>query len=214
MTTGFHEVLFPTAIARGCHGGPERRTDVIVLGSGAEERNSRWAASRRRYNAGYGVASLDDLHAVLAFFEERRGRLYGFRWHDAVDFKSCPPGAAVSPLDQQIGMADGATASFRLAKTYGGSFAPWTRFISKPVAATVAVAVDGATRQRGTDWVVDEASGLVTFRPGRLPTSGQRITAGFEFHVPVRFDTDTLEINLQGFRAGAIPDIPVIEIRT
>ena len=43
----FHETRFPTAISRAAHGGPERRTDVVVLGSGAEERNSRWANSRR-----------------------------------------------------------------------------------------------------------------------------------------------------------------------
>ena len=46
MTGAFHEVLFPTAIALGSHGGPERRTDIVVLGSGAEERNSRWSGSR------------------------------------------------------------------------------------------------------------------------------------------------------------------------
>jgi uncharacterized protein (TIGR02217 family) len=75
----FHEVRFPTEISRGAEGGPERRTDIVVLGSGYEERNSRWADSRRSYNAGYGVKSVDDLYAVIAFFEERRGRLYGFR---------------------------------------------------------------------------------------------------------------------------------------
>ena len=88
----FHEVRFPTAIAFGASGGPERRTDIVTLGSGFEERNSRWADSRRRYNAGYGVRTLDDLHVVLAFFEERRGRLYGFRWLDRIDWKSCAPG--------------------------------------------------------------------------------------------------------------------------
>ncbi len=85
---------FPTDDLAQCDaGGPERRTDVVVLGSGHEERNSRWANSRRSYNAGYGVKSLDDLHAVIAFFEERRGRLHGFRWRDHADWKSCPPSA-------------------------------------------------------------------------------------------------------------------------
>ena len=84
----FHEIRFPTTISRGAQGGPERRTDIVVLGSGYEERNSRWANSRRAYNAGYGVRSLDDLYAVTAFFEERRGRLHGFRWKDHADYKS------------------------------------------------------------------------------------------------------------------------------
>ncbi|MFX7866418.1 DUF2460 domain-containing protein, partial [Acinetobacter baumannii] len=57
----FHEIRFPTAISRASQGGPERRTDVVTLGSGYEERNARWADSRRSYDAGYGVKSLDDL---------------------------------------------------------------------------------------------------------------------------------------------------------
>ena len=133
----FHETRFPTAISRAAHGGPERRTDVVVLGSGAEERNARWADSRRSYNAGYGVKSLDDLHAVIAFFEERRGRLHGFRWRDPTDCKSCPPESTPTALDQEIGTGDGTTAAFQLTKTYGSAFNPWTRAIKKPVAGTV-----------------------------------------------------------------------------
>ena len=65
----FDDIRFPTTISRGASGGPERRTDIVVLGSGAEERNSRWAQSRRRYNAGFGVKSLNDIHEVVRFFE-------------------------------------------------------------------------------------------------------------------------------------------------
>ena len=133
----FHEILFPTAISRGSHGGPERRTDVVVLGSGHEQRNCRWAHSRRTYNAGYGIKTLDELHAVIAFFEERRGRLHGFRWRDHADCKSCAPGAAPSPLDQVIGTGTGATASFQLAKQYGSDFSPYSRTITKPVSGSL-----------------------------------------------------------------------------
>lgn len=209
----FHEVRFPTEIARGAVGGPERRTDVVVLGSGYEERNSRWADSRRSYNAGYGVRSLDDLHAVIAFFEERRGRLYGFRWRDHSDWKSCPPSQVPSATDQVIGTGDGATATFQLRKTYGSAHAPWIREIRKPVENSVLVAVDGAMQPEGVAVTIDSSTGLVTFQPGYIPPSGARITAGFAFDVPVRFDTDRLEISLQGFRHGAIPNIPIVEIR-
>lgn len=139
----FHEVRFPTGIAFGATGGPERRTDIVSLASGHEERNSRWADSRRRYNAGYGVRSLDDLHAVIAFFEERRGRLYGFRWHDRIDFQSSAPGVTLAATDQVLGTGDGARTAFQLRKTYGGAHAPFVREIRKPVAGTIVVAVDG-----------------------------------------------------------------------
>ena len=209
----FHEIRFPTAISRGAQGGPERRTDVVVLGSGYEERNSRWANSRRSYNAGYGVRSLDALHEVIAFFEERRGRFHGFRWRDHADWKSGPPGAVTTPLDQVIGTGTGAALTFQLKKTYGAAYAPYARDIKKPVAGTVKIAVAGATRILGTHFTVNATTGLITFAGGQAPANGALVTAGFEFDVPVRFDTDKLEINLSGFQSGAIPSIPVVEIR-
>ena len=137
----FHDVRFPIDIALGAVGGPERRTDIVVLGSGAEERNARWADSRRRYNAGYGVKSLDDLSAAMSFFEERRGRLYGFRWRDPTDYKSCQPSQNPNPLDQLLGVGDGLRNTFQLTKRYG-TLTPYARRISKPVAGTALVAHD------------------------------------------------------------------------
>jgi uncharacterized protein (TIGR02217 family) len=209
----FHDVRFPSAISRGCQGGPERRTDVVVLGSGYEERNSRWANSRRSYNAGYGVKSLDDLHAIIAFFEERRGRLYGFRWKDHSDWKSCAPEALPAALDQVIGTGTGALAVFQLTKTYGSAFAPWAREIKKPVIGTVKVAVAGIVQAAGSNFAVDPSTGVITFLAGSIPAGGASVTAGFEFDVPVRFDSDKLEVNVSGFQHGAIPSIPIIEVR-
>ena len=209
----FHEIRFPTAISRGAQGGPERRTDIVVLGSGFEERNSRWANSRRAYNAGYGVRSLDDLYAVTAFFEERRGRLHGFRWRDHADWNSGLPQAAITALDQVIGTGDGTAVTFQIKKTYGAAHAPWARDIKKPVAGTVLVAVDGVAKTVGTQVTVSTTTGVLTFQPGHVPLAGQSVTAGFEFDVPVRFDTDKLDVNLSGLKHGAIPNIPLIEIR-
>jgi uncharacterized protein (TIGR02217 family) len=208
----FHNVRFPAGISLGAAGGPERRTEIVVLGSGAEERNSRWADSKRSYNAGYGIKRIDDLHAAIAFFEERRGRLHGFRWKDWADWKSCAPGGTPSALDQQIGIGDGAKASFQLVKTYGSAFAPWTRTIALPVAGSVLIAVDGVA-QAAERFAVNVTSGVVTFVTEHIPAEGAVVTAGFEFDVPVRFDTDQLEINLQQFEAGSIPQIPIVEIR-
>jgi uncharacterized protein (TIGR02217 family) len=209
----FHDVRFPTAISRNAQGGPERRTDVVVLASGYEERNSRWADSRRSYNAGYGVKSLDDLHDIIAFFEERRGRLHAFRWRDPTDWKSCAPNGEPAALDQVIATGDGATATFALSKTYGNAFAPWTRAIKKPALGSVMIAVAGVAKTEGSDFLVDHATGAVTFLAGHIPAPGQTITAGFEFDVPVRFDTDKLEINLSGFTSGLIPNVPIVEVR-
>jgi uncharacterized protein (TIGR02217 family) len=208
----FHEVRFPTTISRASQGGPERRTDVVTLGSGFEERNSRWAASRRSYNAGYGVTSIDALHAVIAFFEERRGRLTGFRWRDHADWKSCAPSLIPAATDQVIGTGNGTTSKFQLVKTYGSTFAPFVRVITKPVANTVKMSVGGIVKPN-TAFAVDPTTGLVTFLTGQIPATGQLVTAGFEFDVPVRFDTDKLDVSLQGLAHGAIPHIPIVEVR-
>ena len=209
----FHEVRFPTGISRGAAGGPERRTDVVTLASGFEERNSRWADSRRSYNAGYGVRGVDDLHAVLGFFEERRGRLHGFRWKDGSDFRSGQPSKTPTAIDQAIGTGDGVTASFQLAKKYGSAFAPYQRTIKKPVQGTLLVAVAGAAQTEGSAFTADYSLGTVTFLAGHIPAGGAAVTAGFEFDVPVRFDTDRIEVNLQNLAAGSIPHIPIIEVR-
>jgi uncharacterized protein (TIGR02217 family) len=210
--TAFHEILFPLDIALRSAGGPQRRTDVVVLGSGREERNARWAHSRRRYDAGYGVKTFEALSQVVAFFEERRGRLHGFRWRDRLDHSSAAPGASVTPLDQVIGTGDGAAAAFQLAKTYGGVHAPYQRPIAKPVPGSVRVAVAGSEVEEGTAFTCDTATGVVTFLPGHVPGAGAAVTAGFLFDVPARFDTDYLEVDLSAFSAGAIPKIPVVEI--
>ena len=207
----FDDIRFPTTISRGASGGPERRTDIVVLGSGAEERNSRWAQSRRRYNAGFGVKSLNDIHEVVRFFEERRGRLHGFRWKDHMDFKSCAPQSHVSGNDQPIGTGDGSTAMFQLVKFYGTGLRDYARTITRPVAGSVVVKVAGI---QVTGFSLDPLTGIVTFNPGAIPGVGEAVTAGFEFDVPARFDTDQLRINLTQFASGDIPDIPVVEIRT
>ena len=209
----FHEVRFPVEVAFGSTGGPERRTEIVTLGSGFEERNSPWADSRRRYNAGYGVRSLDDLHGVIAFFEARHGRLHGFRWKDRADFKSSAPQATPAATDQAIGTGDGAADTFQLVKSYASGSQTYTRTIRKPVAGTVLVAVDGQVKTESTQFTVDTATGAVTFTGGNVPGVGAAVTAGFEFDVPVRFDADFLEINLAAFEAGDIPAIPIVEIR-
>ncbi|MEW5421386.1 TIGR02217 family protein [Amorphus sp. 3PC139-8] len=213
MPHAFHEVLFPLAVAFGAAGGPERKTEIVILGSGHEERNSRWADSRRRYDAGSGVRSIEDLYAIAAFFEERRGRLYGFRYRDPVDHRSSTPGTSPVPFDQTIGTGDGTRATFQLTKTYGGVHAPWVRRIDKPVAESVRVAVAGSEVAVGAGFTVDAATGVVTFQPGHVPAGGATVTAGFEFDVPVRFDTDRLEISLTAFSAGSLPSVPIVEIR-
>lgn len=205
----FHQVRFPLDIALGAQGGPVRATDVTTLASGREERNSRWAHARRRYNAGYGIKSRADMLAVLAFFEERRGRFHSFLWRDGIDFSSSADGGMPGATDQEIGTGDGEARAFQLVKRYGASFDPYLRPITKPVAGSVAVAVDGVALGEGA-FSVDLLSGIVTL--DTAPGEGAVVTAGFLFDVPVRFDTDRLDVEMSGFDAAMAPSIPLIEV--
>jgi len=205
----FHEIRFPDNISRGARGGPERRTQIVEMASGDEERNASWANSRRRYDAAYGIRRADDLAAVVAFFEARSGRLYGFRWKDWGDYKSCLPSGTPSATDQVIGTGDGTTTAFQLVKAYSSGAQTWTRTITKPVAGTVTVALDGVLQAAG--WSVNPTNGLITFTTS--PASSIAVTAGFEFDVPVRFDTDQLDVTHDIERLGSITSIPLIEVR-
>ena len=205
----FDDVRFPTAISRGVAGGPERRTDVVTTASGREERNSRWANSRRKYNLGYGVKTVTQLHDVIQFFEGRRGKLHSFRFKDFTDYRSCAPNAVPQRTDQILGTGTGALATFQLVKRYGGPLREYVRNITAPVVGTVLVAVNGVS---SVAFTLNAVTGVVTFNAGSIPVNGAVVTAGFEFDVPTRFDTDEITVNLKHFEAGEIPEIPLIEV--
>ena len=208
----FHEILFPLEIALRARGGPERRTQIQTSSTGREERNQKWRSSRRRYDAGSGVKSLNDIYKIVSFFEERRGMLHGFRWRDRLDCSSSPLGSNTSPKasDQKIAVGDGQTRQFKLIKSYG-SLVTYERSIQKPVAGTVRVQVDDHLLIEISDFSVDTTTGILTFIKA-APASGAVISAGFLFDVPVRFDTDYLEVDHSAFIAGEIPKIPLVEI--
>ena len=207
----FHDVRFPASLSFGSIGGPERRTDVVTLANGFEERNTPWAHSRRRYDAGLGLRSLDDIETLIAFFEARRGQMYGFRWKDWSDYKSGRASAAPDFEDQQIGQGDGMETQFPLCKTYRSGAFTYARPITKPVAGSVRIGIEQDLLAEGVDFEIDPTTGVVTFV--HPPAEGARIMAGFEFDVPVRFDSDRIATSVASFQAGEVPNVPVVEVR-
>ncbi|MFC3180087.1 phage distal tail protein, Rcc01695 family [Cypionkella sinensis] len=207
----FHEIRFPANVSFGSQGGPERLTEIVTLANGFEERNTPWEHSRRRYDAGFGLRSLEDVDALLAFFEARRARLHAFRWKDWSDFKSCGGNQAIAATDQLIGVGDGVTTAFALKKAYLSGTASYIRPIAKPVAGTVIVAIANDPKVEGLEFSVDAATGIVSFTTP--PDIGALITAGYEFDVPVRFDADVIQTSVASFRAGDVPNVPIVEVR-
>jgi len=207
----FHEVRFPANLSFGAVGGPERRTEIVAMTNGHEERSSPWAHSRRHYDAGMGLRSLDDVAGLIAFFEARAGQLHGFRWKDWADYKTSAPSREVAALDQSLGRGDGERTEFQLRKSYQSGPARYWRPILKPVAGTVCAAVGKVELREEQDFTVDTAAGRIVFAVP--PPGGADVTAGFEFDVPVRFDTDRIAVSVSSFQAGELPQVPVIEVR-
>ena len=73
------------------------------------------------------------------------------------------------------------------------------------------VGVAGDALQEGVHYEVDTATGVITF--AHPPNADREITAGFEFDVPVRFDTDHIQTSAASFKAGDVPNVPVVEVR-
>lgn len=157
------------------------------------------------------MRSLDDMDAVIAFYEARRGALVGFRWKDWTDYKSSLPSLETSFLDQVIGVGDDVTKVFQLCKTYHSGAQSYCRAIRKPVANSVKIGLGGDELFEDTHYTVDLTTGQVVFIVA--PGEGAEITVGYEYDVPVRFDTDRLEMSHASFVAGEIPSIPVVEVR-
>jgi uncharacterized protein (TIGR02217 family) len=107
--------------------------------------------------------------------------------------------------DQPLGEGDGERTSFELVKRYGEGE---VRRITRPVAGSVRISVDGVERISG--WSLGPL-GVVEFDDS--PAAASVVAAGYRFDVPVRFADDRLEINRATFLAGEAPSVPLIEVR-
>lgn len=200
----FEDIAFPIALGREAAVEPAFSTAIVTVAGGAEQRNSEWADARLRFDAGPGLRSEADVHALIAFFRARRGAAVGFRLQDPFDHSSNGMAGAPGAADQLLGLGDGVRTEFALIKAYGAQI----RRITRPVAGTVRVSVDGEEMAAG--WTLAD-KGIVVF--DAAPAAGEEVRAGFGFDVPVRFAEDRLSLSRATFAAGDIPSVPLIEIR-
>ena len=207
--------VFPFDISYNSVGSIRFATDVTIVDSGDDQRVSRWDQPLQEYDVAYGVRTMEQLSSLIAFFRAMRGRLLAFCYQDHLDYTSsvatqyearlAPP---ITALDQLIGIGDGANRYFVLSKAYKTASQIVPRPITRPQPGTVLLAIDGAGT---TDFTVDNTTGVVTFPTP--PAISSRVTAGFKFYVPVRFDTDTLPITLENYGVGSSNSVKLIEVR-
>jgi uncharacterized protein (TIGR02217 family) len=203
----FDDVTFPIAIGRKAEVTAEFSTNVVTLMSGNERRNSDWADARMAYDVAPGVRSEAELVSLIAFFRARRGAAIGFRFGDPFDDSSNGATGVPSANDQLIGSGDGLRTIFALTKSYGSGAAKQSRFITRPRAGSVLVAVNGAVV---SGWTLAN-KGQIIF--DTAPPSGATITAGFRFDVPVRFAEDRLNASRATFGAGDMQSVMLVEVK-
>lgn len=204
----FVEVRLPENITYGSSGGPGYNTGIVVSSSGFEQRNINWIDTRNEYNLAYGITTQKKLEDLISFFHTMQGRANAFRLKDPLDFKSSSINVLVSPTDQLIGTGDGSATQFQIIKIYTNGVTTYNRTIKKPVIGTVKVSLDDVEQMSG--WNVDTTTGIITFNTA--PGNSVLVKAGYEFDVPVRFDTDILDTSLDNYQMGRA-DVPIVEVR-
>lgn len=193
------ERLLPVDVAPGQSGGPGFSTQIKKLRGGAEYRNRLWADPLRSYSTRYNHKSQDWLVDQLhSFVYEVGGSHLAFRARDWSDYLAD---------NEQVAIADGETWWFRLYRRYGA----YERRILKPRPATVVVYIDGFEVDQNA-YVVDGVNGTIIF--GHPPADGSVITWSGEFHVPVRFEDDALDVVMSTKNHGTVSSFGLLEVRT
>jgi uncharacterized protein (TIGR02217 family) len=207
----FHNTQLPSDIERGAQGGPRFKTTILILGGGLEKRNIDWATTRAEYDISYGIESKADYSDVIEFFYARQGRAHSFRFKDWADFEITA---------QNVMTTDGSTSTVSMFKRYSSGGVNFDRLITKPLASGWVVTVNAVsqtvvydTSPAATEVAINTTTGLITLGSTHAATSGQAVDITGEFDVPVRFDTDALDVNVETFDAGSMPQLTLVEVK-
>lgn len=207
----FHDVRLPDDVERGAQGGPRFKTTILTLGSGFEKRNIEWSQSRGFWDIGYGIQNKEDFTRVIDFFYAREGSAHSFRYKDWGDFEL---------TSQVIGTTDTSTTDFQIFKDYVSGAITYTKEYTKIVTGTATVLVNSISQTVVYDTApaagevsINTLTGILTLGSTHAATTGEDIDVTCEFDFAVRFDTDSLDVNLSTFDAGSVPELPIIEVR-
>lgn len=178
----------------GAVGGMNFSNEIIKMADDSiEQRNAVLHLPRGRWQLGdrtIAESAADNLAQVTylrQFHLERVGSFQGFRFRDWSDFRG---------EDEDIATGDGIKSQFQLVKVYK-VLGSWSyRPIQKPVPGSVEIYLNQIPDTE--NWTIDYSSGVIS-RLASVPL-GARITADFEFDIPVWFESDQISFNLQGYK--------------
>jgi uncharacterized protein (TIGR02217 family) len=207
----FHDVTLPDDFQYGSTAGAGFSTIVQQTASGHEIRVARQSQAVHRMSLRTELQSAGQAKVLKAFALARRGSLHAFKIKDWSDYTSAGDGeSAATALDQVIGSGNGTTTTFQLVKRYETTGPnPYIRTITLPISGTVVAAIDGIT----TTAFTVSGTGQIVF--STAPGNGTVVTAGFQFHVPVRFTLDVdrwTRLQADAFNVWSLPTLDVQEV--
>ena len=194
----FVDVCFPALYAQRATMGPDMDVVTITSDSGGTSRTLQFKEAKIRFTVEETEQSQAVMQTLLAFFYNRKGRLYGFRARDITDFQ------LLSEPTQQS--ADGVRTTFQLVKRYPSGAQTDVRTITKPCSDLV-ISVGGVPATPPPS--INFSTGIVTF--ASPPAAGAVITCTGTFDVPVRFDSDEVVFSIQGFESYNLEAIGLLE---
>lgn len=211
----FDEVQFPPNISAGAQGGPSFNTTVLTLDSGQEHRNINWSRERPVYDVSTGIKTAEDARAYQKFFYARRGRAIGFRFKDWSDYRLPFWDQTPGDLDPVpvFFVTDGTTQTFQIYKIYSDAGGTFTRKIVKIVPGSMNLFDNATPMTTPANYTVDNNTGIVTLSNAIKTTTGHEISGFLEFDVPVRFDTDSQNLTLNGNELIKWDSIPVVGLK-
>ena len=160
--------------------GPRFSTAIATQSDGQEQRRAMWSQPLIVANLAGRAVDKIELDYLLDFHASVKGSAYGFRLRDWSDYKS---GLTA------IGTGNGTTQTWQLIKRYTVGSYTVTRPITKPVANSLTLYLNGIATATG--WSLNTTTGVLT------TTLTGAIAVDFEFDVPVRFAEDQIKFTFE-----------------
>lgn len=174
----FNETRLLDCVAYGSQFGQEFSTRIVTLRNGVERRNANWSMPLGRYGIIYQALEPQDHVKVRGAHMASLGSSIPFRFKDWSDYQAD---------GEVIGTGTGVEQTIQLVKSYPFGPISLQRIIKKPVFDLVTLFADDVELSSSVDFT----TGLVTF----TASPGSVITWSGEFDVPVRFESDRLDVD-------------------
>lgn len=159
-------------------------TAIVETFSGTETRSINWVYPLLKFNIGQRGCLNQELEYFLAFHAARKGAYEGFRFKDWADYQF----NTVITLN--------ANRQAQLFKQYSVVGNSVKRPLLKIVNGTVLVFVNEVAVSQG--WSLNYNTGVITF--DAIPTGTIQVSG--EFDVPVRFESDKINLRFEACEPG------------